>query len=269
MLNFWRGYRETSGLVALGPGPNPLHYALQEDDRLVQDPFLVRTGEMDAAILGLRRIALVRFPKPDAIGSPRELWSETLREPPLEAVASERIDRAGGRRIAFTSWVQSGLHLWLLDAAPDKATVTGPVRAGEARPLPGARPALSVERDGAVRAVVLYQRTVKRAGASTDLLTMLDARFRPDGAPAGAPTLTDLGEVPAAITATAVAFLDSGDPVWAVQLTTGELWHSYAPQRLQKLPGTIVAPLEVLPRGPDAYVLILPKQGAPTLYALR
>jgi hypothetical protein len=270
MLNFWRGYREASGLVALGPGPNPMRYPLQEDDRLIQDPFLVKTGELDAPILGLRRIALVRFPKPDVAGSPRELWSATVREPPLEAAAAERIDRAGGRRIAFTSWVQGGLHLWLLDAAPERASVTGPIRAGEARPLPGARPALRIEPDGAVRAVVLYQRTVKRAaGASVDLLAMLDARFRPDGAPAGAPTLTDLGDVPATITASAVGFLDSGDPIWAVQLTTGELWHSYAQQRLQKIAGTIVAPLELLPRGPDAYVLVLPKQGAPTLYALR
>ena len=98
---------------------------------------------------------------------------------------------------------------------------------------------------------------------------MLDARFRPDGAPAGAPALTDLGEPPAAITASAVAFLDSGEPIWATQLATGELWHSLAAKRPQKLPGAVVAPLEVLPRARDAYVLLLAKQGAPFLYALR
>ena len=269
LMNSWVGYRDAAGLVALGAGANPVKYPLHDQDRVVQDPFLLAGGEMDVPILRAGGLALVRFPKPGAGASPRELWSATVREPPLEAAAAERIDRAGGRRIAFTSWAHGGLHLWLLDAASDKAMVTGPIRAGEARPLPGARPAVRIEPDGAVRAIVLYQRTTKRAGTSTDLLVLFEARFRPDGAPAGAPTLTDLGDVPAAIAASAVAFLDSGDPIWAVQLTTGELWHSYAQQRLQKIPGTIVAPLELLPRGPDAYVLVLPKQGAPTLYALR
>lgn len=270
LMNSWVGYRVPAGMVAIGVGANPIQYPLGDGDRIVQDPFLVSSGEMDVPILGPDRLALVRFPKPDAGGAPRELWSAKVRDPPLEATAAERIDRAGGRRVAFTSASQGGVHLWLLDAAADKATVTGPVRAGEARPLPGARPAIRIEPDGAVRAIVLYQRTARRPGtAPTELLMMLDARFRPDGAPAGAPTLTDLGEPPAAITAGAVAFLDSGEPIWAAQLATGELWHSYAARHPQKLPGAVVAPLELLPRARDGYVLVLAKQGAPFLYALR
>ncbi len=268
MLHFWRGYRDAAGLVALAP-EGPVRWPLPEDGLLVQEPFLLPGGELDALSVRGRSLSFARLP-PAGGPAPRELWTLSLEEPPLELVSAERIDRRGGRRLAFSSSVQGGVHLSLLELAATQPAPPQHVRAGEALPLPASRPALRLDPEGGARVALVYQRTARRlVGLPLSLVTLLEAQFGPDGAPAGPPVLTDLGEPPGVPVGAVAALPEPGGSIWAVLLADGRVWHSRAPQRPQRLPGAALLPLQLLLRGERAYLLVLPPQGGPVLIALQ
>jgi hypothetical protein len=215
------------------------------------------------------RLRLLRFP-PGAAGAPREAWSAELPGQVSEAAAAARIDRKGRRHAAAVSAVERGVVLLKLFADPDASGSIAQVRAGEALPLPGSRIALDPAEDGSCRAAVVYQRLAKRPGGRPEpVLTLLEASFGPDGAPRGAPELTDVAQFGDLPPLAAACCFHAGRAVFAALLADGTLVHNAGGSGAMKLTLQPITPLQLLSFDRDTHLLVLPGQGAPQFIPLR
>ena len=269
-MNFWRGWREpTAVAVATADHGTVLRLPVRSDARVVQDPWVAKSGELDVLVREGSRFRDLRFLNP-AAGAPREAWSIEVQGEVFEAAAVERLDRSGRRHAAAVSAVDGGVVLWKFFADPAGPGKLEQVRAGEALPLAASRIALEAAESGSCRAAVVYSRLVRRPRSAPALLLMLlEASFGADGEPHGAPVLTDLvepGDVPPVA---AACCFHQDRVVFAALLADGRLLHNAGGSGAQKLPGRPLVPLQLLSFHRDVQVLVVPEQGGPQFVPLR
>jgi hypothetical protein len=269
-MNFWRGWREPTALAAAtADHATVLRFPVGDEARVVQSPFMSASGELDLLVCEKNRLRLLRFPAGAAV-APREAWAVEVPGEVSEAAAAERIDRKGRRHAAAVSTVDRGVVLFKLFADPDAPGSLAQVRAGEALPLPGSRVALDPAEDGSCRAAVVYQRMAKRPGGRPEpVLTLLEASFGPDGAPRGAPQLTDVAQFGDLPPLAAACCFHAGRAIFAALLADGMLVHNAGGSGAMKLTAQPLIPLQLLSFDRDAHVLVLPGQGAPQFMPLR
>jgi len=242
---------------------------VRSDARVVQEPWMAKSGDLDVLVREGNRFRDLRFVSP-AAGAPCEAWSIEVPGEVFEAAAVERLDRNGRRHVAAVAAVDVGVVLWKFFADPSAPGKLQQVRAGEAQPLPESRIALDPAENGSCRAAVVYQRFVRRPRSAPALvLTLLEAAFGANGEPSGAPVLTDLiepGDVPPV--AAACCFHEDR-VVFAALLADGRLLHNAGGSGGHGVSGRPVVPLQLLSFHRDVHVLVVPEQGGPQFIPLR
>jgi hypothetical protein len=206
----WRQGRRISALSDIG---KTVSFELPAEPAfLVQPPLKTKGGPVEvlAASNDGKEISLVRFPSdPPRVNDPGEpaklAWKAPLpAEPKGMTAALGPVSQGSQRHVAFAVPSASGLEIFHASYSEDGGL--GPfqsVKVEAARLLAGASPALFVDKDGNVFISVLATTDDKGlAGA------LVEARFSPEGKPAGPARLLNFGTLPAKPLGGALLYVD-------------------------------------------------------------